>query len=221
MLDRAFACVKNIVHMLKRKYTFLQAIKVNAKWVCELIDAGEAVRNRPDSILTIEDRTYFVSTTPLQWVRIRKSKGKEDSFFRPCKGKGDRYKPQDGENILGKYTCQAHVLFCYDLVGNSWVRFMENLNCEYQRLVGDPEAKVKAEYEPYFLIDKPKYARKRTVDFNMDAVEKHKNKYIGYICFLTNDPTIKTAEDALREYSTRDYIEKDFDEMKNGLDMGT
>ena len=36
---------------------------------------------------------------------------------------------------------------------------------------------------------------------------------------MTNDPTIKTAEDALREYSTRDYIEKDFDEMKNELDM--
>ena len=220
MMDRAFACVENIVYMLKRKYTFLQALKVNAKWVFELIDAGEIVRNRPDSMLSIEKRTYFVSTTPMQWVRIQKSNGKEDSFFRPCKGKGDRYKPQDGENILQEYMCQAHVLFCYDLVGNSWVRFMGNLNREYQRLTDDPEAKVKAEYEPYFLINKPKYARKRTVDFNMHAIEKHRNKYVGHICFLTNDPTIKTAEDALREYSTRDYIEKDFDEMKNGLDMG-
>jgi len=53
----------------------------------------------------------------------------------------------------------------------------------------------------------------------MEAITNHKNKYVGYICFLTNDPTIKTAEDALNEYSTRDYIEKDFDEMKNDLDM--
>jgi transposase len=30
---------------------------------------------------------------------------------------------------------------------------------------------------------------------------------------------IALAEDALHEYSTRDYIEKDFDELKNDLDM--
>ena len=29
-----------------------------------------------------------------------------------------------------------------------------------------------------------------------------------------------SALDALSEYSTRDYIEKDFDEMKNEVDMG-
>jgi transposase len=43
--------------------------------------------------------------------------------------------------------------------------------------------------------------------------------YAGHICFLTNDNTIATVEDALREYSTRDYIEKDFVEIKNDLDM--
>jgi len=219
MLDRAFSCVKNIVYMLRRKYIFLQALKVNAKWVFELIDAGEVVRNRPDSMLVMEERTYFVSTTAIQWVRVEKKNGKEDSFFRAYKGKGDRYKPQSGEKILEEHSCKAHVLFCYDLIGNSWIRFMENLHYEYQRLVCNPGSTVKGEYKPYFLITMPKYARKRTIDFNMAEIEKHKNKYAGYICFLTNDPTITTAEDALREYSTRDYIEKDFDEMKNGLDM--
>jgi hypothetical protein len=50
-------------------------------------------------------------------------------------------------------------------------------------------------------------------------IARHKNKYAGHICFLTNDKTIETARDALTEYSTRDYIEKDFEEMKNNLDM--
>jgi transposase len=36
---------------------------------------------------------------------------------------------------------------------------------------------------------------------------------------MTNDRTIARVEDVLREYSTRDYIEKDFDELKNDLDM--
>ena len=224
MLDRAFPSMENIGYMLKRKYTFLQALKVNAKWVCDIIDSGEHVRNRPDSMLKVSDRTYYASTTHLQLVRYRKTNGKsteDETFFYFCKGKGDRYTPHDDKciEVLGQYPCQAHVLFCQDLVGNSWDRFMGNLNSEHSRLLGDPSAKVKAEYAPFFVIEKPKYARKRTVDFNMDAIEKHKNRHVGFICFLTNDPTIKTAEDALNEYSTRDYIEKDFDEMKNDLDM--
>jgi hypothetical protein len=210
MLDRAFPSISNIGYMLRRGYTFLQAMKVNAKWICDVIDFGEPIRYRPDSMLKIDDRVYYVSTTELKWVRYRKrigNKTKEDSFFYHCKKKGDRYKSQDGDGIevIEQYPCQAHVLFCQDLVGNSWNRFMGNLNSEYTKLLSDPGAKVKSEYEPFFLIEKPKYARKRVVDFNMEAITKHKNKYAGYICFLTNDPTAKTAEDALAEYSTRDY----------------
>jgi len=226
MMDRGFPSKSNIAYMLRRGYVFLQALKVNAKWICDIIDAGEAVRFRPDSMLTIDDRTYYASTTYLQLVHckkrnIKKKEEEESFFFYQASGKRDRYVPQEGENVevLGQYPCQAHVLFCQDLVGNAWDRFMGNLNSEYTRLQDNPKAAVKHEYEPYFIITKPKYAKKRTVDFNMEAITKHKNKYAGYICFLTNDRTIKTAEDALNEYSTRDYIEKDFDEMKNDLDM--
>ena len=34
-----------------------------------------------------------------------------------------------------------------------------------------------------------------------------------------SDKTVASAKDALKEYSTRDYIEKDFDEMMNDLDV--
>jgi hypothetical protein len=224
MLDRGFASQGNIGFMLSNGYTFLQALRVNAKWIYEIIDTGERERNRPDSILEIENRTYYVSTAHLWWVRCIKRKGKkvkEDSFFWQGESKDQPYTAQEGEDveILEQHQCQAHVLFSHDLVGNSRDRFMKKLNSEYKRLLGNPASAVKSEYAPYFIISKPKYARKRTVDFNMEPIEKHKNKYAGYICFLTNDPTIKTAENALQEYSTRDYIEKDFDEMKNELDM--
>ena len=224
MMDRGFASISNIGYLLRHGHTFLQALKVNAKWICDIIDAGESFRHRPDSMFKVEDRTYYASTTHLQCVHCWKpdgKKAKEEMFFHQCNGKSDRYKPQgsDGTQEFEQYPCQAHVIFCQDLVGNSWDRFMGNLNDEYLRLLGDPLASVKPAYVPFFVISKPKYARKRTVDFNMVAITNHKNKYAGYMCFLTNDPTIKTAEDALREYSTRDYIEKDFDEMKNDLDM--
>jgi hypothetical protein len=224
MLDRGFSSKSNIAHMLQHGYTFLQALKVKANWIYDIIDSSESSRNRPDAMLKTQDRTYYVSTTHLQLVRWRRrsaKNGEEEPFFRHCKGRSDKYKPKAGENIeiIGQYPCQAHVLFCQDLVGSSWDRFMGKLKIEYERLSGEQSAKVKHEYEPYFVISKPKYARRRTVDFNMEAITKHKNKYAGHLCFLTNDPSIQTAEDALREYSTRDYIEKDFDEMKNNLDM--
>ena len=53
----------------------------------------------------------------------------------------------------------------------------------------------------------------------MENIAKHRNNYAGYVCFITNDKTIPSAKAALDEYSTRDYIEKDFDELKNELDM--
>jgi transposase len=113
----------------------------------------------------------------------------------------------------------AHILFCQDLVGGQWDKFMEKLNGEYERLLDDEKAAPANELKKYFVIEKPKWARKRTVGFHMENITKHRNLYAGHICFITNDKTIPTSKEALREYSTRDYIEKDFDEMKNDLDM--
>ena len=78
---------------------------------------------------------------------------------------------------------------------------------------------ILSELKKYIKAYRKKYARHRTVEYDMDMIAQHRNKYAGYICFLTNDRTIETALDALTEYSTRDYIEKDFDEMKNELDF--
>jgi transposase len=125
---------------------------------------------------------------------------------------------EKGVEVLSQYVCHVHVLFCQDLVGGHWDRFMESLNDERNRLLANEGAAVEEKLKDYFLIEK-KYARHRTVGFNIENIEKHRDRYAGHICFITNDKTIPTAEDALREYSTRDYIEKDFDEMKNDLDM--
>ena len=224
MLDRGFASQSNIAYMLQYGYTFLQALRVNANWVYDIIDAGQITRLRPDSMLEMGSRTYFVSSTNMWWVRTQKHRGKrvkEESFFWRSSSNGEPYSPQEGETVevLEQYPAQAHVLFCQELVGNSWVNFMKNLNRENQRLLDNPKAGVKPEYAPFFSITKPKYARKKIVDFNMEAIAKYKKDYAGFICLLTNDPTIKTAKDALSEYATRAYIERDFDEMKNELDM--
>ena len=126
---------------------------------------------------------------------------------------------ETGVEVVAQYLCRVFVLFCQDLVGRSHDLFMDRLKVEHDRLVGDEETVVLDEYETYFRVYREKYARRRCVEYVVDEIALHKNRYAGFVCFLTNDSTIKTALDALGEYSTRDYIEKDFDEMKNDIDM--
>jgi len=225
MMDRGFSSIDNISGMFKNDYTFLQAVKINAKWIYEIIDDSENLRFNPESKLDIGDRTYYASTSVCRWVHIKKvsgkSAGKEEVIVHICNGSTkDKYVNTDKSmKVIAQYSCQVHVLFCQDFVGSQHDRFMDSLKAEHDRLINNEEAAVKKEFEKYIKVCRKKYARHRTVEYDTDMIAQHKNKYAGYICFITNDKTIRTATDALTEYSTRDYIEKDFDEMKNNLDM--
>ena len=225
MMDRGFCSLDNINGLFKNKHTFLQTVKVNAKWVYGVIDASESQRFNPDSKIEVGGRTYYASTSFCRWVRIRKTTGrgseKKDVIVHVC-AKSAREKYVSNEKnveVIDQYPCRLHVLFCQDLVGSQHDKFMDKLKVERERLVADGDATVQKEFEKYIKVYRKKYARHRVVEYDTDMIAQHKNKYAGYICFLTNDRTVETAWDALKEYSTRDYIEKDFDEMKNDLDM--
>jgi len=225
MMDRGFASIDNISYMLRRKHTFFQALRVNANWIRDIIDAGRQSRLRPDSMIKTEERTYYGSTTKCQWVILKKennrgSNSAEEAYVYQCKAsKHDKYVAKDGEELIAQYPCVVHVLFCQDLVGNQWDKFMEKLNKEYERIIANDNVEPTSELKKYFNIERKKWARKRSVDFNMEQITQHRNNYAGHICFITNDKYVHSATEALQEYSTRDYIEKDFDEMKNELDM--
>jgi transposase len=221
MLDRGFCSIDNLSGMFKNKYTFLQGLKINAKWIYGVIDASESLRFNPDSKIDIGERTYYASTSVCRWVRVIKTSKKEEVLVYLCNGSArDKYvNNEKGIEVIAQYPCLIHVLFCQDLVGRQHDRFMDRLQTERNRLVADESADVQEEFKKYIKVYREKYARHRTVEYDTAMIAQHRNKYAGYICFLTNDKTIVTALDALAEYSTRDYIEKDFDEMKNNLDM--
>jgi transposase len=226
MMDRGFCSMENLTGMFKNGHTFLQAIKVNAQWIYGVIDGSESMRFTPESKTEIGERTYYVSTSVCRWVRVRKTSGKdtgkEDIIVHICNSGSNREKYISGKKdieVVAQYACKVHILFCQELVGRQHDRFMDSLKAEHDRLVADEDAKVQKEFEKYIRAYRKKYARRRTVEYNTEMIAQHKNKYAGHICFLTNDKTIETARAALTEYSTRDYIEKDFDEMKNDLDM--
>jgi transposase len=221
MMDRGFARMQNITYMLHNKHSFLQALKMNATWVKGIVDQGRHARLLPESRIETDGRIYYASTTQCRWVRLERTqeRGKtvEETIVIPQAG---RYKStEEGVRILEQYACTGHTLFCHDLVGSQWDKFMKELAEEHARLQAGKDTEPEKKYEEYFVIEKKKDARNRTVAYNLEKIQTHRDVYAGHICFLTNDSTIATAEDALREYSTRDYIEKDFDEIKNDLDM--
>ena len=224
MMDRAFGSRDNITFMFRHRHVFFQSLKVASNWVYRLIDFGEKERLMPTSQLRINEQTYYGSSTKCLWVLTKNTKKKdarEAVAVVPCSGKrGEKYVPDNSDiEVVAQYLCTVHVAFCQDLVGSQHDSFMSALKEEYNRLVSDKTAEVKKEYEKYIVVRKEKYARNMEVSFNMEAIETRRNKYTGYICYLTNDSSIDTVETALREYATRDVIEKNFDDMKNTLDM--
>jgi hypothetical protein len=185
MMDRGFASQENIGYMLRRGYTFLQALRVNAGWIREIIDAGRRERLRPDSMMKAGDRTYYTSTARCQWVVLRKMTKKgaaEETLVSLCNGaRGEQDTTGDeGLEILSRHPCNVHVLFCQDLVGGQWDRFMESLSDERNRLLADEGASARDGLGRYFRIEKKKYARHRTVEFNMESIEQHRDRYAGH-----------------------------------------
>ena len=225
MMDRGFASKDNISYMLRRNYTFLQALRINAEWIHHLIDAGEDERTSPDSMIKDDERTYYSSKVKCQWTIFKhlsgRKAGREEISVNIFKSKEQNKDLAFGDDVkvIAQNTCNFYALFCQDLVGGQRDRFMESLKEERDRLIEDDYSTVKKELAKYFIINMPKFARHRSVSYNLDNIKHFDTKYSGYVCFLSNDKSIKNAEDALSEYSTRDYIEKDFDEMKNDLDM--
>ncbi|NGX60541.1 MAG: hypothetical protein K940chlam9_00001 [Chlamydiae bacterium] len=73
------------------------------------------------------------------------------------------------------------------------------------------------EFYRHYLIVKETPKRGLQVSFNEEEIQKHRKRYSGFFCILSNK--IKTAKEALSIYRTKDVVENSFDELKNHLDM--
>jgi hypothetical protein len=146
---------------------------------------------------------------------------KEEIYVYRCpSGKNEKYISADGNTtVIYQHPCLVHTLYCQDLAGGHGDRFTDSLKTEYERLSADENTSPRAELKRYFKIRKEKYSGNRSVEFDIENIEKNRDLYTGYMCFITNDKTITTAENALSEYSKRNYTEKNFDEMNNEPDM--
>ncbi len=55
------------------------------------------------------------------------------------------------------------------------------------------------------------------MDYNEEAISKHKRNHIGWFVLVSNH--IKDTTKALEVYRSKDAVEKCFDDLKNDLDM--
>lgn len=115
------------------------------------------------------------------------------------------------------HRCYKHVYFDSLKAELENKKFTHRLKECYDALCSGCEKAEDAGFiSKYFLVTTyPK--RRRRVEYNEDAIREHKERNTGWFVLISND--IKDAAEALRAYRQKDAVEKNFDDLKNDLDM--
>ena len=115
------------------------------------------------------------------------------------------------------HRCYRHVYFDSLKAELENKKFTHRLKECYDALCSGSEKAGDAKFiSKYFLVTTyPK--RRRKIEYNEDAIREHKENNIGWFVLISND--IKDAAEALRAYRLKDAVEKNFDDLKNDLDM--
>ena len=116
-----------------------------------------------------------------------------------------------------KHRCYAHIYYNAEHSAADFDAFTRKLLALKEELESNNIVDAnETMYEKYFIIkETPKRGRK--VEFDNQAIQKHRKKYSGFFCIISNKT--KSPEKALRTYRDKDAVENSFDDLKNSLDM--
>lgn len=186
-----------------------------------VMDKGFYSDKNVDELLDARDRFMLAVPNRILWVQKA-----IDKVYETIQGP-EGYRKVDGEVLYvhtglrswGKLRrrCYLHLYYNSHAHADDFDEFTEDL-LEYKNELesGILVAEHKAAYEAYFLVTETP-VRGRKVEYNNEAIQKHRNRYAGYLALLTND--IKDPVEALQVYRDKDVVEKSFDDLKNSLDM--
>lgn len=115
------------------------------------------------------------------------------------------------------HRCYQHIYFDSLKAELENRKFTHRLKECYDALCSGSEKAEDASFiSKYFMVTTyPK--RQRKIEYNEDAIREHKENNIGWLVLISND--IRDATEALLAYRHKDAIEKNFDDLKNDLDM--
>ena len=187
ILDRGFYSAGNIDELYRRRHKFTIALPGGRKWVEGIIDKHSENIASPSNYLTT---------------------GKDEALYvatQPYKW---------GEK---KHRAYVHIYYNSKRAAKDFDRFTCKLiACKEELLAGKPNKNNEELYNRY-LLTKETPKRGLTVTFNEAEIQKHRKRYSGFFCILSNK--ITTAKEALNIYRNKDVVENCFDDLKNHLDM--
>jgi len=115
------------------------------------------------------------------------------------------------------HRCWVHVFYNAERAADDFDRFTRNLISYRNELLSGKPVEEHGEFYQRYLVVRKTPKRGLKVDFNEHEIQKRRKKYSGFFCVLSNK--IKTAEEALNVYRSKDVVENCFDDLKNHLDM--
>ncbi len=119
-----------------------------------------------------------------------------------------------GENKKRMYV---HVYYNSYAAASAFDKFTEQLLSWKEELENETIIKKHEEYYQRYFIIKETPKRGRKIQFNNDAIQKHRNRYAGFFVLISN--ATKDAIETLEIYRNKDVVENCFDDLKNQLDM--
>lgn len=193
-MDQEFYSIENITAMFARRYSFLQAIRIQDAWIRNLIERNRDMTGDPASLYLLDGRNYYARTIEYTWEEEKKAR-------------------------IVRHPCTVHLFYSQDIIGKDRDRFMYRIQQERERLEQHQEDIPEADLAKFFVFGQHKYTGRRTVGLDMEELERHEKAYAGFFAFLTNDPQLKDPVKVLESHRMQRTIERSFDDLRNDLDL--
>jgi len=156
-------------------------------------------------------------TTSLARDAVEENREEMDSHHNLIRVGGDELYAVTKYTKWKGHRCYLHVYYDSLKAELENRKFTHRLKECYDALVSGSEKEEDAAFiSKYFVVTTyPK--RGRRIEYNEEAIRRHKKNTIGWFVLISND--LKDAAEALCIYRLKDAVEKNFDDLKNDLDM--
>ena len=186
-----------------------------------VMDRGFYSKTNIDELLEYNHKFTIGVPIQRQWVESI-----IDAFYEEIE-MPDNYRKIDGETLYiktklypwgeSRKRTYVHVYYNSHVSAAAFDKFTEELLTYKEELESGQLVKNHEEYYKCYFIIKETPKRGRKVQYNNQAIQKHRNRYSGFFVLLSN--ATKDALEALQIYRNKDVVENSFDDLKNQIDM--
>lgn len=187
VMDRGFFSVANIDEMIANKHKFTIGVPLQRKWVMDILESSRDDMDNMSNYRVMDDDSHIFMKTHLYKWGKDNKRTYLHIYFDSSRAFDAEKKYAD--EILG---------YKIELETGKRVKEHEEMYDRYFKIRNTPKRGLKVEYDE-------------------EAIKKHKKKYVGYFVILTN--VTKDPMETLDIYRNKDVVEKSFDDLKNSLDM--